>query len=173
MLKDLQQRILHMVKTGTITNTVDTSGSVQTCQISTFQGQEVHNDRPMYGTWGLTSVPPVNSQAITLSGYGLNNNRFVVGTHDVNTHPKNLKQGEVQLYDTQAQCVYLQDQTAINITANNIVRITVNGTEVCSIKDGSVYVQGNLLVSTGASGSFSDQNGKVVIVQAGIITSIN
>ncbi|GAA09867.1 hypothetical protein ATPR_2871 [Acetobacter tropicalis NBRC 101654] len=173
MIRHLEQRVQHLVKSGTISNTIKTQGTIPTCQVSTFQNQEVHNDRPMYGHWGFTSVPPTGSQCMTLSGYGLNNNKFIFSTHDINTHPQNLKEGEVKVYDSKKQGIYLQEGTSINIDANNIIRITVNGKEVVSVKEGSVYVQGNLLVSNGASGTFSDQSGKVITVQSGIITNIS
>ena len=170
---ELMQRIMHMVKTGTITNKINTDNTIQACQVTSVQGQEVHNDRPMYGNWGMTSVPPTGSQAITLAGYGLNNNKIVVATHDVNTHPQNLKEGEVQMYDTKGQCIYLQDQTAITVKANNEVTITIGDTEMVTIRSGSLTVNKSLLAMNGATGYFSDQNGKLITVQAGIITDIS
>lgn len=164
MLKELAQRIQHMVKTGTITNAVNTSGDVHTCQVSTFQGQEVHNDRPMYGTWGMASVPPTNSQAITLSGYGLNNNRIVVGTHDVNTHPKNLKQGEVQLYDTSNQSLYLSVNGVV-VTAKDLFEVKLGQDVLFSISKDKVIFNANIEVNGSITSTDEITSGGIKLTQ--------
>lgn len=163
----------HLISTGTISNTINTEDTIHKCQVTSYSGQVVHDQRPMYGTWGYASVPPLNSQAITLSAYGHTNNKLVIGTHDVNTHPKNLKEGEVQLYDTKGQVIYFQDQTAISVSANNEVTITIGGVEMATIQSGTMTLTNSLVVGNGASGYFSDQNGKLITVQAGIITNIS
>ncbi|GAN84020.1 phage baseplate assembly protein domain-containing protein [Novacetimonas hansenii] len=147
-IQELNNRVTHLVKTGTISNKIVTNGTIHTVQVSQFNGYEVHNNVPMYGTWGVTSTPPVGSQIITLSGYGAGNNKFVIATHDVNTHPQKMSQGETQIYDANKQSLYLS-VNGIIITAQNEYEIKLGDNTIFTINKDGISIDANVSI-TGA-----------------------
>lgn len=164
MIRHIEQRIQHMVKSGTITNNVNTQGTIPTCQVSSFQNQEVHNDRPMYGQWGITSVPPTGSQCMTLSGYGLNNNKFIFSTHDINTHPQNLKEGEVQVYDKNKQSLYLS-VNGVHITANDLFEVKIGEQVLFSIQKDKITFNADIEVNGEVKASGEITSGNIALTQ--------
>lgn len=163
-MNNLNQRVLHLVKSGTITNKINTQGQIHTCQVSSFQNQEVHNNRPIYGHWGFTSVPSTGSQCMTLSGYGLNNNKFIFSTHDINTHPTNLQEGEVQIYDKNKQSLYLS-VNVVEVTANDLFEVKLGDNVLFSISKDKITINIDIEVNGEVKATGEITSGSIALTQ--------
>ncbi|KAB8122203.1 hypothetical protein D3W54_15960 (plasmid) [Komagataeibacter medellinensis] len=147
-IKECENRIIHLVKSGTVSNNINTKDTIHTCQVTQMAGYEVHNNVPVYGTWGIASTAPVGSQAITLSGYGAANNKIVIATHDVKTHPKNMGEGETQLYDANGQSLYLSIDGVV-VSSKDVFEIKQGNNTIFTIDKNGVSINANVKV-TGA-----------------------
>jgi len=132
---------------------VDTSGTVAVAQTSARNGNEIHDGIELIQQFGLVSVPPLGSYAATLASSGLNDNAFIIGTHNPKHYPKGLKAGETMIHDMGGQSVYLKADGTIIVNSTKTVNVTINGSAVMTVEKGKVSITGDLDVSGTVTGS--------------------
>lgn len=95
---------------------VDDSGSVQKMQVL-MNGIETPDNRFRVAEFGLTSNPPIDSDAITLHVAGDRSAGAVIGTNHQPSRPKGLQPGETMLYSEDGKSVYLTASGGIVVEA--------------------------------------------------------
>jgi phage baseplate assembly protein V len=153
----LTGRIQNVVKMRQLSKDIDTSGGVHICQTKARNGTEVHDNIQIIQQFGLSSVPPVGTYLASLAESGLNDNAFVIGTHNPVYHPKNLKSGELKIYDGFGQSLYLTSDKKIFLTGQEEIDILIGNTTIFSISNGKVIINADVTVngSVVASGDVS------------------
>jgi phage baseplate assembly protein V len=179
----LWRRVQLFVTRGRITLSND-AGNVQLLQVR-LGAQELRDSTPRLGEFGHASRPPAGSDVVVLFVAGDRSNGVVVASGHQASRPRNLLEGESQLYDLWGRSVYLTQDGGIvvealgtPVTVNNATTVTVNAsakvqfnTPVLEVS-GPGGVGGVVKVGAGATGSFTTPLGQTVMVQDGIITNI-
>lgn len=104
---------------------VDDSGSVQKMQVL-MNGIETPDNRFRVAEFGMTSNPPIDSDAITLHVAGDRSAGAVIGTNHQPSRPKGLQPGETMLYSEDGKSVYLTASGGIVVEAKG-QDVAVNG----------------------------------------------
>lgn len=108
------RRVMMMIGRGRLT-AVNDSGAVQLVQIR-LGTDEVRDNTPRVLDYGISSSAPPGSDAVVLFVGGDRSNGAVIGTNHQGSRPRNLKVGEVIIYDDQGQIIHIT-RTGIVITA--------------------------------------------------------
>jgi phage gp45-like len=95
---------------------IDDSGAVQTAQVY-FSKLETIDGIPVPHDFGFTSNPPIDSDAFASFLGGIRKNGIVLSVGSQQYRLKNLKSGEMAIYDSVGQSVYLS-KTGIVINGN-------------------------------------------------------
>lgn len=143
----VSDRIQNTVKLRTLSKEIDTSGGVHICQTSARNGNEIHDNIEIIQQFGFSSVPPIKTHMASLAESGLNDNAFIVGTHNPVFHPKNMKTGELQLYDAFGQSLYLTSDKKIRLTGQEEIDILIGNTTIFSIVNGKVTINADITVN--------------------------
>ncbi|WP_186440605.1 phage baseplate assembly protein V [Gluconacetobacter diazotrophicus] len=143
----LTERVQNIVKMRTFPKEIDTSGMVMVAQTSARNGNEIHEGVEILQQFGMASVPPVNSYGASLCQSGLNDNGFIIATHNPSFHPKGMNTGEVKLYDAYGQAMYFKNNNTIEIDGSQEIDIKINGSTVFSIKNGSVTINADITLN--------------------------
>ncbi|SMF48310.1 phage baseplate assembly protein V [Azospirillum oryzae] len=85
---------------------VDDAGGVQLLQVQLGK-DEIRDRTPRLAEYGLTSVPPVGSEAIVIFVGGDRSMGVAIATGNEDARPKVLAAGEVAIYDDQGQMVHI------------------------------------------------------------------
>lgn len=113
-IERLGRRILMLVGRGRVT-AVNDAGAVQFVQVQ-LGADEIRDRTPRLAEFGFASNPPAGSDAVLVFAGGERASGVVIATGNQQYRMKGLATGEVAIYDSRGQSVYL--------TANGIV---VNG----------------------------------------------
>lgn len=105
-IKKLWRRVQLVVGRGRIT-TSDDSGPVQQVQIQIGE-LETRDTTPRVAEYGFTSNPLPGCHGVVVFVGGDRSNGVILGTNDQKARLKNLKRGEVAIYDDQGQSVWLK-----------------------------------------------------------------
>jgi phage baseplate assembly protein V len=124
-IKKLWRRVQLVVGRGRITTT-DDSGSVQKVQIKIGE-LETRDTTPRVAEYGFTSNPLEGCHGVVVFVGGDRSNGVIIGTNDQQARLKNLKRGEVAIYDDQGQSVWLK-RTGIEINGAGLPITTLNFT---------------------------------------------
>lgn len=120
---------------------VDDSGLMQRVQAEIFQG-EVRDRRDRPQSYGFTSVPFAGSEAVALACGGNANDTLIICVEDRRYRLTGLADGEVALYDDQAQVVHLtRDGIVIRSSAKVTIetaRAEITATQAVHIGAGGV-----------------------------------
>ncbi|MGJ7611159.1 MULTISPECIES: phage baseplate assembly protein V [unclassified Variovorax] len=111
-IQKLWRRMQLVVSRGRITTTDDT-GAVQKLQIQIGE-LETRDTTPRVAEYGFTSNPLAGCHGVLIFVGGDRSNGVIIGTNDQQARLKNLKRGEVAIYDDQGQSVWLK-RTGIEI----------------------------------------------------------
>lgn len=125
------RRIALMIGRGRITTSND-SGNVQLLQVQLGQ-DEIRDNTPRLAEYGFTSMPPNGSDALVVFIGGERSNGAIVATGHQASRMKNLKTGEVAIFDDQGQSVYL--------TRSGII---IEGAGMPIMVNGDVIVNGDV-----------------------------
>lgn len=140
----------HLIATRSITQKTFDHHPIQTAQVEIFSGHqepEIHEEMPRIQDYGFTSHPVSGEvDSIILSLGGDRTNSVVIATEDRRHRKKNLKEGEVALYDNQGQCLYLKREGKAELNINDELTIHVGQAKLILKQDGSVTINGNLQV---------------------------
>jgi phage gp45-like len=126
---------------------VDDSGAVQTAQVY-FSKLETIDDIPVPHDFGFTSNPPADSDAFASFLGGNRKNGIVVSVGSQQYRLKNLNSGEMAIYDSVGQSVYLS-KTGIVVNCAGLP-MTVNG---------NVQINGTLTASVDVVGNGTSLHG--------------
>ncbi|MGI4849550.1 MAG: phage baseplate assembly protein V [Janthinobacterium lividum] len=104
-LETLARRVLNAIGCGRVTTGND-SGNVQLLQVQ-LSASELKDDIPRLAEFGFTSMPPVGSDVLVVFMGRDRSNGAIVATNHQASRMKNLKSGEVAIFDDQGQSIYL------------------------------------------------------------------
>jgi len=128
LFERLFRRIQMLVGRGRITQ-VDDSGPVQRLQVQA-SGFELADKRARVQEFGLTSNPPIGSDAALMAMTGDRTAVMVVGTNHQGSRPRNLAPGETKLYSEDGKYVYLTASGGIVVDANGQDVVVNNAKDV-------------------------------------------
>ncbi|MFM0135103.1 phage baseplate assembly protein V [Caballeronia grimmiae] len=121
-LNSLARRIRLFVSRAVI-SFVDDTRPVQYLQ-ARINALETVGDIPRYVEYGLSSNPPIGSEALVVFGNGERTNGIVIATSNATYRVTALASGEVVLHDNTGQKVYLSQSGMILDGGGKPVRIT-------------------------------------------------
>lgn len=121
---------------------VNDSSALQRIQVSRLEG-EVFDDCERVGQYGLSSNPPVGSEAIVVQIGASPDHHVVIGVDD-GSRPKSLPAGATVLYDESGTKVYLRGDGSLQVQCSGA--LTISAASV-AITAGSVSLSGNLAVA--------------------------
>ncbi|TCK43978.1 phage baseplate assembly protein V [Paraburkholderia sp. BL8N3] len=107
-LNSLARRIRLFVSR-TVLSFVDDTRAIQYVQVR-INALETAGDIPRYVEYGLSSNPPLGSEALVIFGNGERTNGIVIATSNGAFRVTSLKSGEVVLHDNSGQKVYLSQE---------------------------------------------------------------
>lgn len=157
-LKRLYHRVVHMVRPAVQSMNTDETGQISRVQVShnKLESKTVNHMQ----TVGFASAPPIGTDFMLMNVAGDGGNSVIVASNHQGFRPKNLKPGELCLYDcaqTQ-QSIYLKADGSILITGTHHLTV-VTDTDV-TIQSPKTHLTGDLQVDgkiTIGSGSASDE----------------
>lgn len=115
MLTGLGRRLRLLVDRAVVRIVTDSLGR-QNLQVQTL-ADDTSDDVERFQNYGLTSVPPVGSEAIVLAIGGRREGLVAIAVEDKRCRPKGLKDGEVRLY-------HADGQSFISLKAGGVIEVT-------------------------------------------------
>src|SRR5215467_10350162 len=132
------RRLDNIVARGVLRGTVDEKG-VQTMQASLLEG-ETADELDRVQTYGISSHPPTGGDAVILFVQGNRDDGIVISVNDRESRPKDLKAGEVILYNDKGVSVLLNEEGDLVVKAER--HITVEAKEDITIKAKTITLEG-------------------------------
>lgn len=131
-----------------VLNLVKSGSDIQQVQVSGLADETIQ-DLELMQHFGFTSVPPSGTQAVVIPLGGKTTHGIIVATENGSFRVKNLKNGEVAIYDSSGSTIILKNNRVIDVEcdAYNVKCKTYQVTA----SDGAT-INGDL---TQADGSFS------------------
>jgi len=168
LFERLFRRIQMLVGRGRITQ-VDDSGPVQRLQVQA-SGFELADKRARVQEFGLTSNPPIGSDAALMAMTGDRTAVMVVGTNHQGSRPRNLAPGETKLYSEDGKYVYLTasggivvDANGQDVVVNNAKDVTWNlSGKLTIVAPGGIDLQTPMVKSTGDMQDNYESNDKTM-----------
>jgi phage baseplate assembly protein V len=161
--KSLFRKITNLFARG-IVKLVNDNFATQTLQASLLADESrdnIENAQP----YGFTYHPLSGAECIALFFGGNRDHGSVITVFDKRYRPKNLKSGEVCLYDASGTKILLNNKGEIEITTAKSVKITAPTSQVM----GNLEVKGNIT----ATGDITDHSASVPKTMAGMRASYN
>ncbi len=159
LLDPLRSRLLNMVARAIVTG-VDDSQKVQTLQLKVLGDDDTHDDIERFGPYGLSSNPPLKSEAVVVFPGGTRDTGYCVGVEDRRYRIVNLSEGEVALYSMHGQTITLKANGDIELTPKAGQKVKVSSdVEVTGTLTASVDVIGggkHLSTHTHSAGTLID-----------------
>lgn len=84
---------------------VDDQPKCQTVQVSARAGEDLEGER--FQEFGLSTVPPVGTEAIAVQIAGTYDSEVIVATESREHRPRNMASGDVVLYDSRGNQILL------------------------------------------------------------------
>jgi phage baseplate assembly protein V len=128
-MKNLYWMIVRALGRGRVT-LVNDDGVIQTAQVQISQN-ELRDDTPRMAEYGLTSNPPIGTDAVVNFLGGDRNFGVIVATNHQASRPKGLSEGESMLYQQNGLQIYLSNNELI-VNATNLP-VTINDATTCTI----------------------------------------
>lgn len=157
-LSRIWRRVQLAIGRGRITFSND-QGNVQILQVRLGQ-RETRDSTPRLGEFGHASRPPVGADVIVLFAAGNRADGVVIATGHQATRPRNLAEGESQLYDLWGKSIYLTKDGGIvveaqgtPVTVNNATTVTINASEAVQMNTPVLKVSGDIV----AGGDITDK----------------
>jgi phage gp45-like len=160
-LDRLRRKSRAVVSIGRTTKAADDTGNVQLHQVR-LDAFSVRDGTKSIGLFGFASHPPIGSDAVCLFLNGDRSGGVVIGTAHQASRLKNLAPGQSAIFDQSGSYVMLNNDGTITMSAPAGLTINAN-----------VKINGILLVSEGADGTYASQTGQAITVQGGITTNID
>jgi phage baseplate assembly protein V len=168
LLERLFRRIQMLAGRGRVTQ-VDDSGPVQRLQVQA-SALELADKRARVQEFGLTSNPPIGSDAALMALTGDRTAVMVVGTNHQGSRPRNLAPGETKLYSEDGKYVYLTasggivvDAKGQDVVVNNARDVTWNlSGKLTIVAPGGIDLQTPMVKSTGDMQDNYESNDKTM-----------
>ncbi|OOH87331.1 baseplate assembly protein [Pasteurellaceae bacterium 15-036681] len=154
---------------GTLT-LVKSSGDIQHVQV-TGLADETLSDVEFMQQFGLTSVPPAGTEVVVIPVGGKTTHSIVIATENGSFRVKNLKNGEVALYDSSGSTIILKNGRVIEVDCDtfklNCKSFQVTATDSAKFStpqletdkvftaQGQINGNGGMAVQGGSGASFS------------------
>jgi phage baseplate assembly protein V len=155
-IQRLYQRILHAIGRGRITTGSD-AGSVQLQQVR-LGPDEIKDNIPRLAEFGLTSMPPVGSDAVLVFIGGDRSNGAIIATGHQGSRPTGLKVGETMLYSQDGKSIYMTaaggivvDAKGQVVTVNNATTVTINAATKIRMVTPLLEVTGDIIDNAGTN----------------------
>lgn len=155
-IQRVYQRILHIVGRGRITTGND-SGAVQSQQVQ-LGLDEIKDNIPRLAEFGLTSMPPVGSDAVLVFIGGDRSNGAIIATGHQASRPKNLAPGETMLYSQDGKSIYITAAGGIvveakgqAVTVSNATVVTINAATKVRMVTPLLEVTGDIIDNAGSN----------------------
>lgn len=146
LMSKMARRLLSLVGRAKVT-TSDDAGPIQTLQ-GKFNDLEVIDGMPRAAEFGFASRLPAGTDLVVVFLNGDRSNGVVLGTNHPASRPRNLAEGETQIYSLLGQRVYLSrsgieiEGAGLPVTIKNASQITVQcETSVKLIAPGGVDME--------------------------------
>jgi phage gp45-like len=143
-----------------------TAPVVDTGVIQTIQGKidpvSIRDGMPVLLNFGFSSSLPIGGDHVAVFLNGDRSQPLVVGTNHQRYRYKGLNPGETVLYDMYGNTILLNG-AGIQMTASAAVQVNAP----------ALITSGNVVVGTGATGSFATATGSMITVADGIITNMS
>jgi phage baseplate assembly protein V len=154
-LERTYRRVMLAVGRGRVA-TVSDAGAVQTAQVKLGE-LETRDNTPRLCEYGFASNPPVGSDAIVLFVGGDRSNAVIVATGHQASRKRDLKSGEVAIYDTRGQSVYLTAAgivvrgAGLPVTITDTPRVTIDAPDQVALNTALLKVSGDILDNAGGA----------------------
>lgn len=152
MFERMQRAITALVGRGRV-KYVNDGGVVQEMQV-VMNGLETPDNRYRVAEFGLTSNPPVGSDAIALHVSGDRSAGVVIGTNHQPSRPTGLQSGETMLYSQDGKYVYMTASGGIvveakgqPVTVNDASNVTCNASGTLTVNAPSIVLNGNVQIN--------------------------
>lgn len=156
IIERVARRVLLSLARALVT-TVNDSGGVQMMQVK-LNALETRDNTPRVAEFGLTSNPPVNSDAFVVFLGGDRSNGVVLGTVHQPSRPKNLASGETMIYSQDGKSIYLTASGGIvvdaknqAVTVNNATTVTINAATKVRMVTPLLEVTGDIIDNAGTN----------------------
>lgn len=116
MIRKIINRLKNIVAKAVL-SAVNDSGEIQLVKIQGYEG-EIADAVERIQNYGLTSVPPKGGEAIVLNVGANSDHPVVVAMDSGEFRKKNLKPGEVALYDKNKSYILLREDGSIEIKSS-------------------------------------------------------
>ncbi|MDE3106519.1 MAG: phage baseplate assembly protein V, partial [Acidobacteriota bacterium] len=151
LLQRMGRRLQLLVGVGRVT-LVDDTGTVQMLQLK-LGALELRDRTPRLADFGFTSNPPAGSDAALLFVGGDRSNGVAIATGNQIYRLKGLASGDVAIYDSRGQSIWLTPQgivvngAGLPLTVNNTPTVTVNAATQINLETPKVSCSGDLDVA--------------------------
>lgn len=156
VLERVARRVLLSLARALVT-TVNDAGGVQMMQVK-LNALETRDNTPRPVEFGLTSNPPVGSDAFVVFLGGDRSNGVVLGTVHQPSRPKNLAPGETMLYSQDGKYVYMTASGGIvveakgqAVTVNDATKVTINAATEIDLNTPLLKVSGDIIDNAGTN----------------------
>jgi phage baseplate assembly protein V len=156
IIERVARRVLLSLARALVT-TVNDSGGVQMMQVK-LNSLETRDNTPRVPEFGLTSNPPVGSDAIVVFMGGDRSNGVVLGTVHQASRPKGLAPGETMLYSQDGKYVYMTASGGIvveakgqSVTVNDATTVTINAATGVVMNTPMLSVSGDIIDNAGSN----------------------
>jgi phage baseplate assembly protein V len=140
-----------------LVTTVNDAGGFQKVQVK-LNALETIDNAPRSAEFGLTSNPPIGSDAFIVFLGGDRSNGVVLGTVHQASRPKNLQPGETMIYSQDGKYVYLTASGGIvveaknqSVTVNDATQVTINAASKVRMVTPLLEVTGDIIDNAGTN----------------------
>ena len=118
--------------------------------------------------WGVAVAPALGDQVLVIyEGGDFSSGTIVARIFSIAQQAPVIPSGEIWMIHKSGSYLKFTNDTAVTLNAPGGLTINAETT-----MNGSMAVNGNVLVNTGASGTFTSGDGQTITVQDGIVTNI-
>ena len=126
----------------------DDSGSVHTVQTRVTTTNEPLDGVPVAQLFGLSGHAPAGSDAVAIFVRGNRSSPIIVATNHQGIRPRNLKSGEVCLYNAEDSTIVLSQGHTIKITGTTITIAAAAGGKSTVNLTGDIHATGTITADT-------------------------
>ncbi len=112
-----------------VVSRVDDARRLQALQLSGLAGERLDGVES-FQAYGLTSSPPIGSEALLACIGGQREHAIALGVAHRESRPRNLAAGEVTLYSQHGQSVKLKADGSIELVSESSIKLTVGGNSI-------------------------------------------
>lgn len=123
-------RIQTLASRGRTTVAAEEAQGVQMVQYQQWNEAQLADRVPSVQLFGFASSPPVGTDHFIVSPSGDVSGAIAIASNNQALRPRGLAEGEIKIYDSRGQSIFIRANGSIEITANSKVMITAPEVEV-------------------------------------------